>query len=273
MIKNILVHANDDPRCAVRFAVAIALAERHDARLTALFADHSPPLPGYVRAQLDDRTLSQMQDNAEARAAAVREAFETASARNGIEGEWRREDGEMSMLLALHVRYADIAVVSQPDYEAEIASEAANLPAELVLHGGRPVLIIPYAGRFETVGDTVLVAWNGSREASRALHDAIPILLAAKSVLVHVINPTDQRHLPGADIGAHLAHHGVEVEVAYSVAPDIDVSDEILNVASDSSADLVVMGAYGHSRLRETVLGGPTHDLLRHMTTPVLMSH
>ena len=117
------------------------------------------------------------------------------------------------------------------------------------------------------------MAWNANREAARAVHDAMPLLTHAESVVVLSVDPQDERHFAGADIATHLARHGVNVEARRSVAPNIPIGDELLNMASDLGSDLMVMGAYGHSRLREAVFGGVTRHLLRHMTIPVLMSH
>jgi nucleotide-binding universal stress UspA family protein len=120
----------------------------------------------------------------------------------------------------------------------------------------------------------VLVAWNGSREAARAAHDALPLLQQADQVHVLAINPgADAGDIPTAEISQHLARHNVRVEASQLVAKDLDVGDVLLSRAADLGSDLIVMGAYGHTRLRETILGGATKHLLAHMTVPVLMSH
>jgi nucleotide-binding universal stress UspA family protein len=137
------------------------------------------------------------------------------------------------------------------------------------------VLVVPRYGTFDTVGERVLVAWNGSREATRAVHDALPILKLATKVTVLSIDPerdTGDR-IPSADIALHLARHGVAAEGTSTVGLDISVGDLLLSRAADLGADLIVMGAYGHSRMRELVLGGATRHILQHMTVPVLMSH
>jgi nucleotide-binding universal stress UspA family protein len=137
------------------------------------------------------------------------------------------------------------------------------------------VLIVPRYGVFGTVGERVLIAWNGSREATRAAHDALPLLKRATKVTVLSIDPDhdSQRRVPSADITLHLARHGVAAEADSTVALDIAVGDVLLSRAADLGADLIVMGGYGHSRVREMVLGGATRHLLQHMTVPVLMSH
>ncbi len=271
MIKDILVHASEDSHNAQRLDVAIGLAQRHEARLTALYALHYPELPGFVAAQIGGDLIAQTRAQFYERARDVESAFNETVARHGVTAEWRRVEGEPIGLLATHGQYADLVVVSQPDEDVE-AGEGA-LPDELVMACGRPVLVVPRIAPQATMGKTVMVAWNSSREATRAVHDALPILQKADTVIVQSVNPPDEDHIAGADIATHLAHHGLKVDVRRSLTPEIDVADELLNAVSDAGADLIVMGAYGHSRVRELVLGGVTRDLLRHMTVPIVMSH
>jgi nucleotide-binding universal stress UspA family protein len=133
---------------------------------------------------------------------------------------------------------------------------------------------VPYAGRFDRVGETVLIAWNGSRESSRALHDALPLMATPGAVTALTVNasPTESEALTG-DVVSHLAHHGLETKVELVETKELGASDVVLSRVADLGADLIVMGAYGHSRLREMILGGMTRDMLRHMTVPVLMAH
>jgi nucleotide-binding universal stress UspA family protein len=151
------------------------------------------------------------------------------------------------------------------------------LPEQVILGCGRPALVIPYIGPPATLGERVVVAWDASREAARAVNDALPLLERAKTVSVVTINPRQQPfghgEEPGADIGLHLARHDVKIEVERVVSRDIDVANTILSQVANEGADLLVMGAYGHSRLREYVLGGVTRTILAEMTVPVLMSH
>jgi nucleotide-binding universal stress UspA family protein len=185
-------------------------------------------------------------------------------------------EGATAELVALHARHADLVVLGQADPEDGPPSAAGTVAAAL-FDSGRPVLVVPYAGTFVTAGRRVLVGWNASREAARAVNDALPLLVGAEVVTVSAVNP--RRGLdghgdePGADIALHLARHGVKVDVEHSAAPEIEAADILLNRASELSADLLVVGAYGHSRLREMILGGVTRSLLRQMTVPVLMSH
>jgi nucleotide-binding universal stress UspA family protein len=224
---------------------------------------------GAVIAEL----MEQMRQSALVAGVKLKAAFEAALARDGIMGEWRQVEGTTREILALHGRYADLLVLGQDDPE----SDSAGLLEAVVFDSGRPVLAIPFAGTFKTIGKRVLVGWNASREASRALHDALPLIANAETVTFFLANPTrgldGHGEEPGADIARHMVRHGLKVEVAKVIANDLPDSALLLNHASDMGADLLVMGAYGHSRLREFILGGMTRSLLREMTVPVLLSH
>jgi nucleotide-binding universal stress UspA family protein len=273
---DILVHLDASPRARIRLDLAVALARQHRAHLTALHViDVALPVMamgdggGAVIAEL----MEQMRQTALKAGAQLQAAFQEAIRREGIMGEWRQVEGSAAELVALHGRYADLLVLGQDDPE----SDHAGLLEAVLFDSGRPVLAIPFAGTFPQIGRRVLVGWNASREASRAVHDALPLLAKAESACVVLANP--KRGLgahgeePGADIARHLARHGLKVEVAKAVADDVADSALLLNHASDMGADLLVMGAYGHSRLREFILGGVTRSLLREMTVPVLLSH
>jgi len=277
-LSDILVLVDASPRAQMRLDIAAALARQYGAHLTALqVIDVAIPVMamgdggggGAVIAEL----MEQMRQSALVAGVKLKAAFETALAREGIMGEWRQVEGTTPEILALHGRYADLLVMGQDDPESDSAGHLETV----LFDSGRPVLAIPFAGSFKTIGKRVLVGWNASREASRALHDALPLIAKAETTTVFLANP--KRGLgahgeePGADIARHLARHGLKVEVAKAIADDVADSALLLNQASDMGADLLVMGAYGHSRLREFILGGVTRSLLREMTVPVLLSH
>jgi nucleotide-binding universal stress UspA family protein len=274
---DILVHVDQSPRAQMRLDIAAELARQHGAHLTALqVIDVAMPVMalgdgggGAVIAEL----MEQMRQSALVAGVKLKAAFEAALARDGIMGEWRQVEGTTREILALHGRYADLLVLGQDDPE----SDSDGLLEAVVFDSGRPVLAIPFAGSFKTIGKRVLVGWNASREASRALHDALPLIAKAETATVFLANPTrgldGHGEEPGADIARHMVRHGLKVEVAKVIADDVPDSALLLNHASDMGADLLVMGAYGHSRLREFILGGMTRSLLREMTVPVLLSH
>jgi nucleotide-binding universal stress UspA family protein len=279
-LKDILVHLDARPQAMTRLALAAGLARRCGAHLTGLFVvDVTSTIVGVADAgsgAVLAGLIEQMRADALARAAGVEVSFNEALAREGIAGEWRLAEGITAELVALHARYADLAVLGQADPSDGEPAAAATI-SSAIFDSGRPVLIVPYAGSVATIGRRVLVGWNAGREATRAVHDALPLLAAADSVTVTAVNP--RRGLgahgeePGADIARHLARHGVRVTVEHSVAPEIGAADILLNRASELSADLLVVGAYGHSRVREFLLGGVTRSLLHQMTVPVLLSH
>lgn len=279
-LSDILVHLDGTPQATVRLAVAAGLARRHQAHLTGLFVvDISPPIMGAADAgsgAVLAGLIETLRADALDAAGSVESAFHEALRREGIAGEWRLVEGMTSELVPLHAHYADLAVLGQAD-TAEGSPSAAAVLAATIFDSGRPVLVIPYAGSFATVGERVLVGWNAGREATRAVHDALPLLVKAAAVTITAVNPRvglgAHGEDPGADIARHLARHGVTVMVEHTSAPEMGAADILLNRASDLSADLLVVGAYGHSRLREFLLGGVTRSLLHQMTLPVLLSH
>jgi len=278
--KTIAVHLDAAARSSERLELGFALADRYDAHLVGLFAMSAARLPSYVRPDTS-AMLEAAQDRRRAEAAGEAAAlFRTAAARyGGTKTEWRASNADALRAVQLGARYSDLVVVGQRESDRDREGESGVAPEfidELVLSCGRPVLIIPYAGRFRDAGKRVLVAWNASAEAARAVADALPLLARADSVEVIVFEggpQGDHGEEPGADAALYLARHGVKATVSRYGIPHVDVGSQILTRAADMSVDLIVMGAYGHSRLRELVLGGVTRTILQSMTVPVLMSH
>jgi nucleotide-binding universal stress UspA family protein len=269
--KTIVVHLDNRPRRAERLALAFTLAARFDAHLVALFALEASRIPSYALAEAGD-VVREIETRHRAEAARAAEAeFRQAERRAAGKAEWRLSVGDALQAVRLSARYADLVIAGQPEPEDPLGRAFAG---ELVLGAGRPVLFVPYAGRFADAGKRVLVAWNASREAARAVSDALPILTRAESVEVVAFEPGgDHGENPGADIARSLARHGVKATAARDAGRGVDIGARILSRAADSSADLIVMGAYGHSRLLELALGGATRSLLDAMTVPVLMAH
>lgn len=274
--KTILVHLDAGKRVAERVAIAKRLAETFEAHLIGLFALSAPRVPSYALAEAGPVVI---EAEARYRAETVRVAeiaFRAATAQVARGAEFRATQRDALAAVQLSARYADLVVAGQPEPEAS-AGVASDFAEELVLGAGRPVLFVPYAGTFPEVGRRALVAWNAGREAARAVTDALPLLKRASLVQVVAFDPrkggADHGDIPGADIALVLARHGVKVSVAQQQSDDVDVGNQILSRAADMQSDLIVMGAYGHSRLRELVIGGVTKKILSSMTAPVLMSH
>lgn len=269
--KDILVIADDADTAAARLDVAATVATVHTAHLAALHAMEKPYTPASIARAMPSSIHEWQESLIRERAEKAKQAVDAAQRRNGIAYEWRPIRGESVTAALLHSRYADLVITSQTATDDEVGDTVAE---ELIMGAGRPVLVVPRYGTFPSVGQRVLIAWNRTRESTRAVHDALPILTRAKSVRIMEVNPPrDDPHVAGADIAVHLARHGVKVEVGATSADDINTGDVLLSRAADLGADLLVMGAYGHSRLREYAFGGMTLYVLRHMTIPVLMSH
>ena len=275
--KTILVHLDVGARTGARLDLACRLARRSDAHLVGLHALTEIRLPGYaalITSQKEEVGQYQAKMAAEFREQSAALFAQRVAAAGLARSEFRASDADALQVVPLHARYADLVVAGQPD-ERDASGVEPDFVERLLLAAGRPVLVVPYAGNFADAGKRALVAWNASREATRALTDAIPLLREAEAVHVIAFDPSGGAHgaVPGADIGLYLARHGIKVTVSQHSAPDVDVGNQLLSRAADLNVDLVVMGAWGHSRLQELVMGGVTQTILRSMTVPVLMSH
>jgi nucleotide-binding universal stress UspA family protein len=260
--------------------VATTLAEQFGAHLAGLYPLPTPQPPrhlGYYDPALLDPFFAELRERVREASDRTRSRFEHAARAHGISAEWREIPEGPEADPALHARYADLTILGQLDPDGAENELIRPRPEQVTLGSGRPVLIVPYAGHFGRVGRRVVISWSATREAARAVSDAMPLLIAADLVTVLTIDPRDgsdgHGELPGADISRHLARHGVKTEIERTVSAGLPVGEVLLSRAADLGADLIVMGAYGHSRARELLLGGVTRSLLRSMTVPVLMSH
>ncbi len=276
MIKDLVVNLTIGGSRDVAAEYAISLAGAFGAHLGGVAFAYEPVIPpsimGDVSASLIDGQRAEAIRNAEAALA----RFNEAARRAGLSADARKLGAGLAAAAGLFGRIArrfDIAVVGQ-------ANSGQFAPEELIVEGalfesGRPVVVVPYIQKSGLTLDRVLVCWDGSRTAARAIGDAMPFLERAKAVEIVMVATGKQKseEIPGADIALHLARHALKVEIKRIVAGDSDVASTILSHAADVDADFIVMGGYGHSRLREFVLGGATRGILTAMTVPVLMSH
>lgn len=281
-LKDLLVVVDSSAASDNRVELAASLAAEHGAQLIGLYI---LPLPEPSQAEEETGTGKIVEDlitvyNREEQelARVAQGRFEAAIERHGIRGEWRTGGGFASEEAAVHARYVDLAVVGQVDPKLKRAVMPPLLPEEVALSTGRPILVTPFSPGPTRTGNRILVAWNARREATRAVNDALPLLSKAESVTVLVVNPEQwviapHGEEPGADIALHLARHGVTVRVERALSEDVSVGEVLRAKAREIGADLIVMGAYGHSRARELILGGVTRDILREMPVPVFMSH
>ena len=278
-IKQIILHQGRDKRSDVRLDAACAIAERYGSHIIGVF----------VSAPADDQ---------------ARKVFDTRLSEKGLTGEWHEfEDGEVDVVTKAS-RFGDLTIVGQFDPDDENSS--SRLTDHVVLGAVGPVLILPYAGTFPTLGERVMIAWDGGTAAARAVQNALPLIQNANKVIVYTVESADRTNPDQFDIGAYLARHGVQLEVSlgtvgsesdavasslqtvggfgfqergawtytrHQALAEIGTGDAILSAVSDHSIDLLVMGAYGHMRLWEMLFGGVTRQILTSMTVPVLMSN
>jgi nucleotide-binding universal stress UspA family protein len=276
--KEILVYIDGQSNWRPTAEKAAAVAARCAAHLVGLEAIHMPDRSdGVVRRGLGTEVLEQRRRDLEEGARRLGDEFLAWADTASVVAEWRVGDGEPAKVLAVYARYADVVVLGPPAPNTLLSLEAPNFVASVVLAAGRPILIAPAAPTTATLGTNVLVAWNASREATRAVADALPLIEGAARVAILLVRPkTGRSHQgpePGADVAHYLARHGIDAEVIQLEDEHGDAGAVLLEHAARSGADLLVMGGYGHSRLRELVLGGATRTVLERASVPVLMSH
>jgi len=276
--QTILLHLDEPERVATMLEAGCALARKFESHLTGLAVYVPVVMAAGAAASYGPEIIAAHREDWERETAEIEAIFRQTCSNQPFTCEWRIVDGgyqPMAATVALQAGTADVAVVSQGAEMMAFGSD--DLPERVVLEGGRPVIVIPRAGHYTTFGERVLIAWNGRREATRAVFDALPLLKRASDVKVLAVESGrsgEQIDFPGAEIAAALARHGVKVEASRSVVEGgASVADELLNRLSDEGRDLLVMGCYGHSRMREFVFGGVTRDILANMTAPVLLSH
>lgn len=282
-IGTILVHLDHMERCAVRVELAARLARAHGSHLVGLvptgLLDGTAPMNADPTRSTE--SIAAAADGLRLRAEATAHVFrDLVRGSESLSYDVRLVDGEPVDATVRHGHASDLLVVGQVDHAKidhdKTADVARDLPEQVVLHSGRPVLIIPCAGHFPEVGKKVLIAWDGTREAAMAMRDALPLFSeSAQVTLVSLRKEGD------AEAGAKLCipetiawlwRHGVEAKAEQYVTT-IGFADTLLSCASSMNIDLMVMGAYGHTRLRELVLGGVTREILARMNVPVLMAH
>lgn len=274
-LKDILVHVDATPASRTRLQLGLTLARRFGARLSGLHVIPNPDVPPYFKPSAVERIAEIYAENAREAANLAEVLFLEEMKDAGAATAWECVAGDMPELIAERARFADLLVLGQFDTENPPTISAFLLPAKIVFGAAVPILVVPNAGTFSDIGRQILVTWDGSRESARAIRDAMPLLQAAERVSLLAIDPLRQGHIQGGanapGLVAHLARHGIDAEAVEMTSAE-GVATTILQHASRVGADLLVMGAYGHSRILEFVLGGTTPDLLERTTIPVLVS-
>jgi len=275
--KTILVHLNDAKRAPSVLSPAIGLARKCNGHIKGLHAvAGAPPVPPlavpYSGAFLDDLMERERKSGEE-----IKAAFETATAGQPVVAEFasvKVVHADIALAVLDHGRAADLIVTAQRDAAWDLAP-ILDFPERLALESGRPVLIVPHGSTSDGSFSTIVVGWNGKREAARAAFDALPLLREAGVVHVVSVLPKGaaESGTPVSALADALARHGIKVEVHREVGPERRAGEVLIARAGALGADLLVMGAYGHSRFREFVFGGVTRDIGADMRIPVLQSH
>lgn len=275
--KDILVYVDATEWCAARLDFAADLARGHAAHLTALFVDMPPYTPPDVMGTSVGASVKGWQNGIRRRRLEEAQAIvDAARQRTGIDIEWRVVEDSLDNAVLLHGRYCDLIVLTQEGDPLDLSEPLVPSLTQLCLASGRPLLVVPRENRAKSVGRHVLIAWKATAEATRALHDALPLLQKADKVTVAEVTPdggADGRRIAGADIARHLVRHGVTVQVTPLSGRDEDAGRLILEHATRTGADMIVTGAYTHSRLWQMVMGGTTKHILETHKVPVLLSH
>ena len=273
-LKRILVHLDHrEDHGRNRLDAGIKLARRFDAQLHGLFIIEPAAMPtegrGASLAYLSE-TIARLKE----KAASIDAEFKNQCERERISWNWSCVEGDTLEVLTEYSFCADITLVGQQKSSGLDDAISLHRPDYLPLLSSGPVLVLPQTGRINVLADYILIAWKPDRSCARAVHDALPMLIRAKNVTLLTVDPPAEWNLPDTAIGDYLAAHGVQVDVASRESGAFQsVSDVILAAAKDMGSDMLVMGAHGHSRLVELIFGGATHDILRQMHLPVLMSH
>ncbi|MBO1076558.1 universal stress protein [Roseomonas marmotae] len=277
-LKDILVCLTSPETAPGILDAAVSLARRHEAHVTALHVSSLEwPLlavDGFVSADTWQLILDEAEQLAREKAEQIRRVFDEVTRRENIQAEWRLEEGLVAQVLVQQARYADIAILGRSDE----AGTEAELAEAVLFDAGRPVMLLPRTPPRGFGAQRVLIGWNGRREAARAVGDALPLIRAAEAVRVLSVyaRPEEQAasQVQTENIARHLARHGAAVSVSTAMlGSGLLAEDVLLNAAADLGADLLVIGGYGHGRVREVVLGGVTRSLLHSSTIPVLLSH
>jgi len=279
MLGRIAVHLNADAGCQRRIDAAITLATIHKAELIGVYPSEGIPQHGYGGTAMPEELRGMLTKRAVSDQEKIHNDFTEQTKAAGITAHWRTPKGPVEEVLALHARYCRLLVMSKAEDRYSTASPmAANVPETVIMAAGRPVLMVPTVGSIATIGERILFCWDQKREAARAFMDAAPLLRRCKELVVLVVDENaDQlrtQDIQGndfSDLCAALDYPAPKIMRRSSEG--IGVGNVILNTSTDCGSDLIVMGAYGHSRMRQWIMGGASKTLLSSMSTPVLMSH
>jgi nucleotide-binding universal stress UspA family protein len=276
--KNILLHLDHSSGCQNRLETAFALAKNNDALITGLFVVPDYVVPSYVEAQISVDLITDVTEKALARAGETLSGYQRLAEEASVRMDAHVVEGQVIPILREHTKYSDLLMLGQ-DQPDDPDNASYGLADALLFEGACACMVVPHSGKIALPGKRVLLTWNASRESAHALREAMPLLKSAETVVVLSSEPDDSdaqiaRGHPHADeLARFLESHGIESVSSGISDMDISASDAILGQAAEMNADLIVMGAYGHARLREIILGGVTRDLLKQSPVPLFLAH
>jgi nucleotide-binding universal stress UspA family protein len=277
MIRDIVLHLEHEQSYDHVRDHALSIAAILDAHITGVAFAYDPELSANLMPNFPIEKLAEIRAESEKRANETIARFNAAATRNRLSSEHRlvmEPEPQMPVTFARLARYSDLSILMQSDPDG--VSNDALIEASL-FDTGRPLVVIPYIQEGVLGLDRLVCCWDGSRAAARAINDALPLLVKASKVELLIVlderGNSAQREIDGVEMASHLARHKVKVDVKTTPVADIDIASAILSHAADCAASMIVMGGYGHSRLREFILGGTTRGILSSMTVPVFMSH
>ena len=276
--KNILLHLDHSSGCQNRLETAFALAKKHDALITGLFVVPDYVVPSYVEAQISVDLITDVTEKALARASETLSGYQKKAEEAGVRMDAHVVEGQVIPILREHTKYSDLLMLGQ-DQPDDPDNASYGLADALLFEGACACMVVPHSGKLAVPGNRILLTWNASRESARALHEAMSLLKSADTVVVLSSEPdgSDTRiargHPHADELDRYLKSHGIESVSSGISDMDISASDAILGQAAEMNADLIVMGAYGHARLREIILGGVTRDLLKRSPVPLFLAH
>jgi nucleotide-binding universal stress UspA family protein len=276
--KNILIHLDHSSGCQNRLAAAFELARNFDARITGLFVVPDYVVPSYVEAQISVDVITEVTEKALARARDTLAEYQKLADEAGVSMQGHVLEGQLIPILREHSKYSDLLLLGQ-DQPDDLDNASYGLADSLLFEGACACMVVPHSGKLNPPGKRVLVTWNASRESARALREAMPLLSRAETVVVLSSEPDDgdssmaRGHPHAQALTRFLESHGIEAISSGISDMDMSTTEAIVGQAAEMNADLIVMGAYGHARLREIILGGVTRDLLKQVPVPLLLAH
>ncbi len=277
-IKNILLHLDHSSGCSNRLDIAFAMARDNGAGIDGLFVVPDYVVPSYVEAQISVDLITDVTEKAIARAEEALVGYRQRAADAGVEMNARVVEGQVIPILREHTKYTDLLLLGQDNPE-DPDNASYGLADALLFEGASACMVVPHSGKLDAPGRRILLTWNASRESARALREAMSMLQRAETVVVLSSEPDDgdsdvaRGHPHAQELARFLESHGIESVSSGIADVDVSPSDAIIGQAADMNADLIVMGAYGHARLREIILGGVTRDLLKQSTVPLFLAH